>query len=150
MRLFQPRFQPSSLSLLVFTNSMRHCLSLSLPFHGSSLDSSRLPREKLLLVPFRQKRGYNLQNLIPWTIGIREGGRETCFSFFFAVSCWYLADVFGFGRCSALLLIFSYRKNPRINGYALVCAGILFWCGCNFRGEIFNGRTLGWRRMRGR
>lgn len=150
MQLFQPRFQLlSSLShsLLVSTNSVRHCLSL--PFHGSSLDSSRLPREKLLLVPFRQKRGYNLQNFIPWTIETREGG-ELVFSFFFAVSCWYLADVFGFGQCSALLLIFFYRKNPRINGYALVCARILFWCGCNFRGEIFNGRTLGWKRMRGR
>ena len=77
-------------------------------------------------------------------------GREGNLFFFFFLSCWYLADVFGFGRCSALLLIFSYRKNPRINGYALVCARILFWCGCNFRGEIFNGRTLEWRRMRGR
>lgn len=85
---FNPVFNPP-LSL-VFINSVRHCLSL--PFHGSSLDSSRLPREKLLLVPFRQKRGYNLQNLIPWTIGVREGG-EPVFSFFFRHKSLI------FGRC---------------------------------------------------
>lgn len=80
-----------------------------------------------------------------------ERGRGTCFFFFFRRKLLIWPMYSGhFGRCSALLLIFFYRKNPRINGYALVCARILFWCGCNFRGEIFNGRTLGWKRMRGR